>query len=179
MKSTTAGLRPSPGVALLLLAVGALAALNWRLLTMTIDISPAGLDQGAGALERVVEAAGVAPFAPKPVSSFPETGARPLFSPTRRPRVVAEQTAAQVPTPEPPRSPPDVRLVGVMMVASGEKRALIRLPHAPRGRWLSEGGQIDGWKLLTIGANAAVIEGRGGRHELKLPSPGTNRRVKP
>ena len=61
------------------------------------------------------------------------------------------------------------------MIAPAEKRALIRSPHERRGRWISEGGQIDGWKLLTIGASEVVIEGGGGRHELKLHRPGAGR----
>jgi hypothetical protein len=176
VRNTIESLRPRPGLVILLLAVGALAALNWRLLAMTIDISPAGLDGSAGPLESAVEAAAVAPFEPKPLSSFRDIEARPLFSPTRRPRAAAAQAAADVPPLGPPRSPPDLRLVGLMMMAPAEKRALIRSPQEPRGRWLSEGGQVDGWNVLTIGANAVVIEGRGGHHELKLQG---RRRVKP
>jgi hypothetical protein len=151
----------------LLLVIGALAALNWRLLAMTIDISPVEINRGAGSHD-IIDAAPVAPFHLKPLSSFAETEARPLFSPTRRPSAVAAQ--AQL------RSPPDVQLVGVMMIAPTQKRALIRSPHEPRGRWLSEGGQIGGWNVLTIGASEVIIDGRGGRHELKLPRPGANRR---
>jgi hypothetical protein len=162
---------PTAGAVVLLLVIGALAALNWRVLRMTIDISPAETDRGAGSREDVAEAAAVAPFDPKPLSSFPETGARPLFSPARRPSAVAAQALS--------RSPPDVQLVGVVMIAPTQKRALIRSPHEPRGRWLSEGGQIGGWNVLTIGASEVIIDGRGERHELKLPRPGTTRRAKP
>lgn len=172
-RNTIEGLRPRASVVVLLLATSALAALNCRLLTMTIDISPAGVGGGAGPLESVTEAAAVAPFEPKPLSSFPETEARSLFSPTRRPPPASAQTAA------PARALPDLRLVGVMMIAPAQKRALIRSPLAPRGRWIAEGGQVDEWNVLSIGADAVVITGHGGRHELKLPRPGTDRGVKP
>ncbi|HZA00989.1 MAG TPA: hypothetical protein VE665_01785, partial [Hyphomicrobiaceae bacterium] len=75
------GCRPRAGVVILLLVIGALAALNWRLLAMTIDISPVEINRGAGSHESV-DAAAVVPFQLKPLSSFAETGARPLFSPT-------------------------------------------------------------------------------------------------
>jgi hypothetical protein len=164
------GCRPGAGVVILLPLIGALAALNWRLLAMTIDISPVEIDRGAGS-RGIVDAAAVAPSELKPLSSFPQTGARPLFSPTRRPSAVA----AQAPSP----SPPDLRLIGVMTIAPDHRSALLRSTHEPRGRWISEGGQIGQWNVVTVGPSEVVIAGRGGRHELKLPRRGANRRANP
>jgi hypothetical protein len=169
------GRRPTARVLCLLMVVGALAVINWRLMVMSIDISPAGGDEPDSL--PTVEAAAAGRFEPKPLSTFPETEARPLFSPTRRPRA-AGQTAVDATPPTPSRSAPDLRLVGVMMIAPAQKRALFRSPLEPRGHWISEGGLIDGWKVLTVGANAVVIEGRGGRHHLTLPRSGANRGTK-
>jgi hypothetical protein len=173
MISTWMGLRPRAGIVIAVLPlIGALAVLNVWLLAMTIDISPSGVDDGASSFERVIEAAAaIAPFEAKPLSSYRETEARPLFSTNRRPA-----TATAQPSPEAPSgSPPDLQLVGVMMIAPAQKRALIRSPHQPRARWISEGGQIDGWKLLTVGTSAIVIERSGGRQEVKLHRPAAPR----
>jgi hypothetical protein len=172
MISTWRGWGPRAGIVITVLSpIGALAVLNVWLLAMTIDISPSGVDHGASSFEHVIKAAAIAPFEAKPLSSYRETEARPLFSPNRRPA-----TATAQPSPEAPSgSPPDLQLVGVMMIAPAQKRALIRSPHQPRARWISAGGQIDGWKLLTIGASAIVIERSGGRQELKLHRPAAPR----
>ena len=168
------GIGPGAGVVgSLLLVIGALAALNWRLLGMTIDISPVGVGGGTGALDGIIVAAGVAPFEAKPLSSYPETAARPLFSPTRRPRAVTARPTAEQPAP--PRPAVDLHLVGVMMVAPAQKRALIRSPHQPRGNWIAEGEQIDGWTLSRITESAVVVESGGQRHELKLHPSGAAR----
>jgi hypothetical protein len=172
MISTWRGWRPRAGIVIaVLLPLGALAVLNVWLLAMTIDISPSSVDHGASSFERVIEAAAIAHFEAKPLSSYRETEARPLFSPNRRPAAATAQPSAEPPS----GSPPDLQLVGVMMIAPAQKRALIRSSHQPRARWISEGGQIDGWKLLTIGASAVVIERSGVRQELKLHRPAAAR----
>jgi hypothetical protein len=153
-----------------LLPLGALAVLNVWLLAMTIDISPSGVDHGTSSFERVIEAAAIAPFEAKPLSSYRETEARPLFSPNRRPAATIAQPSAEAPS----SSPPDLQLVGVM-IAPAQKRAFIRSSRQPLARWVSEGGQIEGWKLLTIGVSAIVIERSGGRQELKLHRPAASK----
>jgi hypothetical protein len=114
------------------------------------------------------------PLDERPLSEFGEIVRRPLFTATRRPYVPAEPTqrAAEPAPAVPTRPPPNVRLSGVVIDA-GKKRALLRTPEQPRGRWVEEGDTIDGWLLRSVEADAAIVALGGETHELRLyPTPG-------
>ena len=101
------------------------------------------------------------------VESFSQTLERPLFWPTRRPK---SETVAPVVAPTPPPEPVGLalRLVGVLKGDDGKPRALIVSPQQPNGRWLEEGGEVDGWRLTRIGNAAVSVESGGRRHELRM-----------
>ena len=101
------------------------------------------------------------------VESFAQTLERPLFWQTRRPKPA---TAAVVVVPPPPPEPAglDLRLVGLLTGNDGKPRALIVSPQQPNGRWLVEGGEVDGWRLTRIGNNVVSVESGGRRHELRM-----------
>ena len=110
------------------------------------------------------------------MSDFAEIVGRPLFTATRRPFVPSEPAQARSePAPaEPRRPPPNVRLIGVVIDA-GKKRALLRTPEQPRGRWVEEGETIDGWLLRSVQADAAILAFGLGTHELRLyPAQGAS-----
>jgi hypothetical protein len=60
-----------------------------------------------------------------------------------------------------------VRLIGIVIDA-GKKRALLRTPEQPRGRWVEEGETIDGWQVRRVLADAAILALGPGTHELRL-----------
>ena len=160
-----------------LLALCALVAMlgmaNWWVI---------GLEPGASVAAGTTPAADPAmrtpmgqPLDERPLSDFGEIVRRPLFTATRRPFVPAEPAprAAEPAPAAPARPPPNVRLVGVVIDA-GKKRALLRTPEQPRGRWFEEGDTIDGWLLRSVAADAAVVAFGRETHELRLyPAQGS------
>lgn len=101
------------------------------------------------------------------VETFSQTLERPLFWQTRRPKP-ATAPAVVVPTPPPEPVGLALRLVGVLKGDDGKPRALIVSPQQPNGRWLEEGGEVDGWRLTRIGNNVVSVESGGRRHELRM-----------
>lgn len=84
--------------------------------------------------------------------------ARPLFSETRSPPVLA---AAPEPAPVIASSPPEeglpaYRLAGVVLSASVRKTLLRSAGRS--GQWMSQGERTsDGWSIATIGEDAVVL----------------------
>lgn len=152
------------GVSAIIIGVAAAGLLAAHVIFGEVDISPiapsaigpAGLAPGTSDGEVRFRLEGVA------VESLAETLERPLFWATRRPKP-AEVVSA-------PANPPgiDLRLVGVMQGDTGKLRALIVSPQQPNGRWLEEGGEVEGWRLTRIGSNAISLESGGRRHELRM-----------
>jgi hypothetical protein len=167
----------------LLIALGALVAalglVNWWVIglepeswSVAADAAPPGAPATPPLAAR--------PSDERPLSEFGETVRRPLFTATRRPFVPADPAprAAEPAAAEPTRPPPNVRLVGVVIDA-GKKRALLRTPEQPRGRWVEEGDTIDGWLLRSVRADAAIVALGRETHELRLypaPSPAAAKR---
>lgn len=158
----------------LLLIIGAvlgMALLNWRLLTMDIDISPvSGTDAADPALLSEADwlpgEAGVAEAV-----TYPEMLARPLFRSSRRPADAAKpQVAAQESTPpeHAAKLPDDIRLVGIMKETGGAGRALIRSGASPTGQWVEIGHVLEGWRLSRIEAGSVYFETGGEKQKLSL-----------
>jgi hypothetical protein len=155
------------GLLLLGGSVAALALANWWVLTLepggssAAGVPPASLTASASSAAR--------PLGERPLSDFAEIVARPLFTASRRPYVPPEPTPVRAePAPaEPNRPPPNVRLIGVVIDA-GKKRALLRTPEQPRGRWVEEGETVEGWQVLSVQADAAILALGPGTHELRL-----------
>ena len=158
-----------------LLAIGAVAGLvlmNWHLMSLEIDISPAAPDAAADAvpLFPLEEPAGVSAEARQ--AAFPETLARPLFRASRRPfEAPAPKAAAPARTAAPTRVaalPDDLALVGIMKEGDQAGRALIRLGLSPTGQWVEVGHVLDGWRLTRIEPGGILFEADGQQHRLTL-----------
>ena len=157
---------------LVIAAVLSLALLNWRLLTMDIDISPAsGTDATDPAL---LTAADWLPgdAGPAEIATYPEMLARPLFRSSRRPAEAAKPQAAVEERAPPPEQaaklPDDIQLVGIMKQTGGAGRALIRSSGSPTGQWVEIGHMLEGWRLSRIEAASVYFETGGEKQKLSL-----------
>jgi hypothetical protein len=159
----------------LLLVTGAvlgMALLDWRLLTMDIDIAPSpGSDAAEPALLAGADwPAGDAEAAK--AATYPEMLARPLFRSNRRPaEALKPQIAAKESAPTPEHAtqlPEDIQLVGIMKQAGRAGRALIRSGASPRGQWVEIGHVLDGWRLSRIEAGSVYFEIEGEKQKLSL-----------
>jgi hypothetical protein len=99
-----------------------------------------------------------------PTSSTPCYAAvveRPLFSPTRRPAVIAAEDA-----PAAPVRRDELVLRGVML-APHKRVALIEV-EGEEPRWLAEGEGLDGWTLEAVHERHVVLGEAGATRELAL-----------
>jgi hypothetical protein len=155
---------------LLMIGVVALVLLNWRLLTMEIDISPtAGGDAADPALLSAAD------WQPGDASAadavtYPQMLARPLFRSDRRPPDASKpQIASRESTPaHVAKLPDDIQLVGIMKETGGAGRALIRSGDSPTGRWIEIGQILNGWRLSGIDAASVFFETNGETQKLSL-----------
>jgi hypothetical protein len=151
--------------------------LNWYAWEMPIDTAPIGAGEAAAPSDAGRKV-------PQPqkrsLAAFPETIARPLFHPSRRPVTVeaAKQPTASEPSsaaPEPESEEPSgLSLVGLMGAGEKGRRALIRPEGEAYGTWVEEGGEIAGWQLTSIDDDRVVIEKSGREEELLLDRTGGN-----
>jgi hypothetical protein len=65
----------------------------------------------------------------------------------------------------------DLRLIGVMKSAGRPPRALLRSANEPTGKWIAQGTELNGWKLLEVGERSVVLQSGPRSHELKLIAP--------
>lgn len=146
-------------------AVALLALVNWHLTRSPIDTSPM-MPQAGPAAEAPKTGVNLSTALDgKPAAQFSETVNRPVFHPNRRP---VQRDASR--GDEPDVGPGDMRLVGVMRSPNQPARALIRMANEATGKWIAEGEQINGWKLLEVHARSVVVEAGGRSHELTLSS---------
>ena len=92
------------------------------------------------------------PLAAQPLDRLSATGARPLFTPSRRP-------PAPPPAPiisRPPPTPPTVTLFGVVMDDDGA-RAIVQAGPASEIRRVGIGDNVSGWKVAQIEARKLVL----------------------
>ncbi|HTO85830.1 MAG TPA: hypothetical protein VMQ73_26660 [Methylomirabilota bacterium] len=119
---------------------------------------PVAIDAPPAAATVAVPAATDAPIAPPTPASFAAILERPLFSPTRRPPAAAP---APAPTPEaaapaPPAPPIDFSLTGIV-ISDGSRVALVQMQGDNHVVHVAEGGEVDGWKAVTIEPERAVF----------------------
>jgi hypothetical protein len=111
------------------------------------------------------------------VANYPESFARPIFSPTRRPFVPpppepvpeVETEPALMPVPE-AAAPPDVTqilLKGVRLI-NEKQQALILSAVSPVAQWLSVGDEIAGFQLVEISDDQIILEAGQQKIEVKL-----------
>jgi hypothetical protein len=146
---------------LLLSGSAGLAAANWWLATVPVDISSAHSGTNSSLQPNSLKSDGVH-REPRSQASLADLSAalvRPVFSPTRRPPKLLVKKALHHPPVAPPTlaSTPAPRLIAVAI--SGRLRAaLFSDPELPDGRWLNEGMQAQGWTLRSIAADQAVVQ---------------------
>ena len=166
--------------AMLSLAIAGLGALTWHDHATEIEITPITPERTAA----IDDSAASVPDLPSPMalpdaqSAYPETTARPLFSPGRRPYVAAavspaapEEAALEPPVavdvtpPAPSPWPEGLRLVGIVSDGSTARRAIVRLagagPATSDVRAFEEGATLEGWRLARIDSAAAMFESAG------------------
>lgn len=160
-----------------LILIGGLGLLNFKLADAPVDTSPIPVLDSPGTSETNAKASPPEPLVPRSLSEFGETIVRPLFSPTRSPVVAqvmppeAETAAAESPAPEAPASVASrLTLIGLMRVGDRD-RALIRSEDAARGSWVEVGQEISGWRVSEIDDKGVVIKGTSSRQVLFLHAP--------
>jgi hypothetical protein len=107
---------------------------------------------------------------------YPESFARPIFMPRRRPFVPPQQDIVAPPAVEVPLMPlpaPPVLdasqlvLKGVRL-NKGVQQALIFSPTIAAAKWLSLGNEVDGFQLVAIADDRATLQAGGQKIEIKL-----------
>jgi hypothetical protein len=146
---------------------------NFWLLTEVIGIAledppPVERETGAPRLTGPDDPAAIA----KPIASYQQTLARPLFFKTREPFVArpAPPPPVQAPKPAPPPTAfvdPGISLAGIMISGQARKAYLVRKPD-PNGAWVREGEDFMGWKVQSISAGAAKLQQSDRTIELQL-----------
>jgi hypothetical protein len=88
---------------------------------------------------------------------------RPVFRQSRRPFEPSVVTAPLAAPETPPATNPpqifdasQISLKGVL-IDSKTKLALIAVPEAPEGQWMSLGTEVKGWKITDIGVDGIVL----------------------
>ena len=151
-------LRRNPAAAAL---AGAAILLALALVLEVVFVRPA-IDTGAGRKPSAGEAKLLPPLASAPPEqAYPETAARPLFTPTRRPapEPAAQQQAAF--------QPGQFVLLGVT-VAGDNRIAMLREKSTGRIYRIPRGGEVNGIKLATIERDTVTLAMGGQQEQLPL-----------
>lgn len=90
-----------------------------------------------------------------------ETYARPLFSPTRRPFVPAQEGVLEAPVVEEPEEiidiePPQIAILALQAGPNGTK-ALVQ-ENEGASTWVSQGAQLSGWNVISIDAETITLQ---------------------
>lgn len=92
-------------------------------------------------------------FAMPPITTYPETIKRPLFSPSRQPQV----ETTEIPGPKAvPNSDIKARLSGIIITPEG-RFALLQKPTETEAIRVSEGQNFEGWVVKSIHADRIVL----------------------
>lgn len=92
-------------------------------------------------------------FAMPPITTYPETIKRPLFSPSRQPPV----ETTEIPGPKAvPNSDIKARLSGIIITPEG-RFALLQKPAETEAIRVSEGQNFEGWVVKSIHADRIVL----------------------
>lgn len=96
---------------------------------------------------------------------------RPLFS---RIRQVSTTIPKAVPPPSALGLERDISLKGVFINGKQAKAFLVSAQN-PRGTWVETGGEIAGWKVVSLKAEEVVLEGQNDRLTIALTNKGPSR----
>jgi hypothetical protein len=133
------------------------AGLTWMLWSTAVDPAPALSREAPAEWSPPVARDAAQGFVARPLESFGQTLARPVFFKSRKPFVAAIQPpvlpAPLMPPPPlpapPPQPPPEFRAQGILIVTEGRK-ALIMSKLQPLGAWVAQGEKIEGWTVEAI-----------------------------
>lgn len=103
-------------------------------------------------------------LATPPLEHYGAMVARPLFSASRRPVTRKQPLVAHSQT-----SPPDARLVGVLLTE--EMRMALLTEGGKPPRRLAVGQEVDGWTIAAIEPRRVLLRQGGLDHELLLAKP--------
>lgn len=160
----------TPGVRILVLSTVVLGLATfelWSALT-PIDTGPlpaaTAVEHGATALPGAVRSREA-----RSAADFPHTTSRPAFWRGRQPKAkAAAATQPVAAAPQQPWASPDFRLAGIVQDGGRTRRALLVWGQEPHGRWMEEGAEIDGWRIVTIERFAVHIEASGLRQQIEM-----------
>ncbi len=113
-----------------------------------------------------------------PVSALPQTNARPLFSPSRRPPaapILAAAAASPVKLGPPPKSGPDHPLLTLLgTIVSDSVEIGVFADETSHDVIRLKAGEVhDGWTLSAVAPRAATFDRTGAQPAtLSLPAPG-------
>ena len=154
----------------LLLAIGGLAMLNWRLLSWVPETQSVPVSIATPRPPSAPAQSAPRPDMPALQPAYRDILARPLFDPTRRPprpappgAIAHELVPAATPFPA-----SKYRLVGIMHQAGSPARALLRDNPSDPGVWVDEGGTWQGWAVARIADDQVEFKGNGATGVLKL-----------
>ena len=156
-------LETAPVIVLLLGIVAVLGALNWQMLSSSVDISPLAPARGDTEVPPPSSIDLATPLDKKTATQFGQMVDRPLFNPSRKP--VKRDVPAAI---GPDTHPGELKLIGMMKAGDRPPRALIRSANARSGKWITEGEEFEGWTLRKIGVRSVTVESGGQSHELAL-----------
>jgi len=104
----------------------------------------------------------------KPLASYAQILARPVFRRTRKPwspqRSAPAKTSAE---PVGKQLDVDISIDGLTMFGR-IKRVLVTSKSAPDGVWLSQGAVVEGWTISSIDASGATLKSASGSLRLSL-----------
>lgn len=107
--------------------------------------------------------------APKPIDSYREIVAHPVFFKSRAPHVAPPPPPPVVAAPPPPPVPVDPGLVlGGVMIKPDFRKAYVFSRAGTNGAWIKEGEDFMGWKAVSIGKGGAKLQQAGRSMELLL-----------
>ena len=160
-----------------LAAVGlaALAGVNvWLLTIVFADATGEGpLPVAAPAWEAKLSAPARDDAAARPINTYRETLAHPVFFKSREPYVPPRPAPAPAPAvvAKPPPAPvivdPGFTVAGII-ISEGVRKAYIHGKTDPHGSWVSEGESLTGWKVQAIDAGGVKLQQQDHTIELQL-----------
>jgi hypothetical protein len=144
------------------------------LLLTLVDVvmeEPAPLSKAAWSPQRPTSEEPIG--AARPINSYQQILARPVFFKTREP-FVARPIPVAIPA-QAPKPPPPVRVVvdpgisvGGIMISGGVRKAYLHKTSEPNGVWVREGDEYVGWKVQSINVGSAKLRQNDRTIELPL-----------
>jgi hypothetical protein len=148
-----------------------LAGVNAWLLSVALDGNVGGNPTTASERASTLSAAIDGVPGAKPITAYDQTLAHPIFSKSREPYVPpppAPPPPPQVAKPAPPPIVDPGLTLGGIVITDESKMAFVISRTDPRGLWLKEGEDFQGWKLKSIETTGATLNQQDRSIELQL-----------